>query len=123
MNMLRHARYLPPFTHETKKFSNELGDIYIYIHIYIYICHHVLSKEMRYFGREPINTYYAQMFPLPRSHETDKFSNELGDMCHHVLSKYVCSEDVDAHGNAGDVILFGWLKSSSLPARLSCCML
>ena len=116
MNMLRHARYLPPFTHETKKFSNELGDI----------CHHVLSKEMRYFGREPINTYYAQMFPLPRSHETDKFSNELGDMRHHVLSKYVCSEDVDAHGNAGDVILFGWLKSSSLPARLwasSCCML
>ena len=69
---------------------------------------------------------YVQMFSLPRSHETDKFSNELGDMRHHVLSKYVCSEDVDAHGNAGDVILFGWLKSSSLPARLwasSCCML
>jgi len=101
VNMLRHARYLPPFTHETKKFSNELGDIYIYI----YICHHVLSKEMRYFGREPINSYYAQMFPLPRSHETDKFSNELGDMCHHVLSKYVCSDDVDAYGNAGDVVL------------------
>jgi len=26
-------------------------------------------------------------------------------MCHHVLSKYVCSDDVDAHGNAGDVVL------------------